>query len=259
ALTMKAQQSDPSDKAHVSSTQSAEGAHSSAAASLSRRAFLGRASAVTVATLAAGVVGVPPLLGTDNASAEAAMGALFPAQRRQDAYQIRQQAAVYQRTLPLLNHRSNGDEERYPNKIASYTKCLPHNQLGEVDLDAYQALLNALASGQFAAFEALPVGNQVKLANPLAAYAFELEGADLHQVECRIPPTFNSAETAGEMIELYWQALTRDVQFSAYETHPLTTAAAAELSTCSDFRGPKENGGVTPATLFRGNTPGDLV
>ena len=227
---------------------------------LNRRAFLGQLSGVTAATLAAGVVGVPLLPETDNTPAEAAaMGPLAPLDRRQQAYQVRQQAALYQRTLPLLDHRANGDEERYANKIASYTKGLPHNQLGEVDLEAYRALMDALASGQFAAFETLPLGNQVKLANPVAAYAFELEGADPHQVALSVPPAFSSAETAGEIIELYWQALTRDVQFSAYETHPLTTAAAAELSTCSDFRGPKANGVVTPATLFRGNTPGDLV
>jgi hypothetical protein len=46
-----------------------------------------------------------------------------------------------QRTPPLSDHRSNGDEERYANKIASYSKGLSHNQLGEVDLTAYRALL----------------------------------------------------------------------------------------------------------------------
>jgi hypothetical protein len=106
--------------------------------------------------------------------------------------------------LLLSDHRSNGDEDHYANRIASYTKGLHHNQLGEVDLTAYRALMDALASGQFAAFETLPLGNQVKLANPLAAYAFELEGADPHQVECRVPPAFSRAETAGEIIELYW-------------------------------------------------------
>jgi membrane-associated phospholipid phosphatase len=226
---------------------------------LNRRAFIGQLGGVTAATLAAGVVGIPLLPGVDGAGAEAATMGSLPLQRRQDAYQIRQQAALYQRTLPLLNHRANGDEDRYPNRIASYTKGLPHNELGEVDLDVYRGLLNAVTGGQFAAFEALSLGNQAKLSNPVAAYAFELEGVDPHQLECGVPPTFESAEAAGEMIELYWQALTRDVQFSAYETNPLTTAAAAELSKCSDFRGPKVNNKVTPATLFRGNTPGDLI
>jgi len=226
---------------------------------LNRRAFIGQLSGVTAATLAAGVGGIPSLLGADGAGAEAATMSSLPLQRRQDAYQIRQQAAWYQRTLPLLDHRANGDEDRYPNRIANYSKGLPHNESGEVDLDAYRGLLNAMTSGQFAAFEALSLSNQAKLSNPLAAYAFELEGVDPHQLECRVSPIFESAETAGEMIELYWQALSRDVQFSAYETHPLTTAAVAELAKCSDFRGPKVDNKVTPATLFRGNTTGDLI
>jgi hypothetical protein len=73
------------------------------------------------------------------------------------------------------------------------------------------------------------------------------------------PPTFSSAAIAGEIIELYWQALTREVPFAAYVTHPLTNAAATDLSKCSDFRGPKADGVVTPATLFRGDTRGDLT
>jgi hypothetical protein len=74
----------------------------------------------------------------------------------------------------------------------------------------------------------------------------------------RPAPTFDSAEEAGEMAELYWHALTRDIHFSDYGTDPLTIQAAANLSWFSDFRGPKEGGVVTTNTLFRGNTPGDL-
>ena len=120
---------------------------------LNRRSFLGQLGSVTAATLAAKVVGAPLLPGTNGTTAEAATTGALPLQRRQEAYQIRQQAAQYQRTLPLLEHRANGDEDRYVNKLASYTKGLPHNELGEVDLDAYRSLSNAVTSGQFAAFE----------------------------------------------------------------------------------------------------------
>jgi membrane-associated phospholipid phosphatase len=187
------------------------------------------------------------------------MGPLPPQQRRQHAYQARRQAALYHRTLPLPDHHSNGDEDRYSNKIASFSKGLPHNTFGEVNLVAYSALLNALSSGQPSAFEAITLGGGVKLANPQAAYTLELEGPDPHQLGMIAPPTFSSAEEASEMIELYWHALTRDIPFTAYDAHTLATAAAADLSRCSDFRGPKAGGVVTPATLFRGNTPGDLV
>jgi hypothetical protein len=159
-----AQHLDHSNEAAASPKQSVNAADSSSVSSLSRRAFLGNLSGVTVATLTAGLIGVPSLRGTKSAEAEAGeMGPLAPPGRRQQAFQIRQQAAFYQRTLPLLDHRSNEDEDRYPNKIASYTKGLPHNELGEVDLVAYRALMNALASGQSAALEALPLGDQVKL------------------------------------------------------------------------------------------------
>lgn len=60
------------------------------------------------------------------------------------------------------------------------------------------------------------------------------------------------------MTELYWQALTRDVLFSRYESDSLTALAASDLTRLADFRGPKIEGRVTPQTLFRGNTAGDL-
>src|SRR5262249_7892674 len=43
------------------------------------------------------------------------------------------------------------------------------------------------------------------------------------------PPPFASQEAAAEMAELYWLALMRDVAFSEYTGHPLTTAAIGEL------------------------------
>lgn len=181
---------------------------------MNRRVFLGKLSSVTVASLTAGVVGVP-------ASAV---------------------AAQTHSTKPSLASLTNGDEDTYPNKIASYTKGLPHNDRGEVDLAAYTAFLKAIATGKHADFEAVPLGGRAKFANPQAAYALTVEGFDLHALALSAPPAFASAETASEMVELYWQALTREVPFIEYETHPLTTDAAADLSRCSDFRGPTVRG-----------------
>jgi hypothetical protein len=61
------------------------------------------------------------------------------------------------------------------------------------------------------------------------------------------------------MVELYWMALARDINFSDYGSHPLIAQAAQDLSKLSDFRGPKEQGRVTGNTIFRGPTPGDLT
>jgi hypothetical protein len=73
------------------------------------------------------------------------------------------------------------------------------------------------------------------------------------------PPAFASAQEASEMAEDYWMALARDVPFANYDTDPLIAQAAADLSGFSDFSGPKVGGAVTPATTFRGPTPGDLA
>ena len=65
-------------------------------------------------------------------------------------------------------------------------------------------------------------------------------------------------KSQGEMVELYWEALTRDVPFNAFQTNSLTIAAANELSTLSDFKGPKIDGMVTPQNfIFREESHGD--
>jgi hypothetical protein len=228
-------------------------------AKLNRRAFLSRAGGVTAAALTAGVVDRPALDRNGTIADAAEMGSGGASDRRWQAYRLRHDAAMAHSSQPFPSFPTNGDEEAYPNRIASYTKGPPHNERGEVDLNAYTALLKAVETGQYAAFEAIPLGGRVKFANPQASYAFALEGPDPHQFAMIAPPAFSSAETASEMVEVYWQALTRDVPFAEYEAHPLINAAAADLSRCTAFRGPKSNNMVIPATLFRGSTPGDLV
>jgi len=194
-----------------------------------------------------------------NQLASCAIGPVNARQRRQEAFQIRLDAALFQRNLPLPGHPCNGDEFLYPNKIASFSKGLPHNHLGEVDLNAYWDLTRALSTGNPEDFEYIPLGGVARLANPQAAYAFEMAGPDSHHLSMEIPPPFSSAWGASDLAELYWLALTRDVPFAEYDTNPLTIAAAADLSNFSDFRGPKVNGLVTTGSLFRVNTPGDLA
>src|SRR5439155_8161270 len=145
------------------------------------------------------------------------------------------------------------------NKIGSYSKALPHNQLGEVDLNAYGALLTALATGRREDFEAIPLGLGAKLTNPQSGLAFDLEGPDSHALFQPPAPALASAQAAGELAELYWMALARDVHFTDYGASLIIAAAAADLSGFSDFRAPKLGGKTTPETVFRGNTPGDLA
>lgn len=224
-----------------------------------RRGFLTR---VGSASAAVGLGGLPSLAHLSAADAVADSG---DDNQREDnrrinkAYQLRHKAALNQKNQPRQDHPINGDERLYPNRIASYTKAMPHNYFGEVDLAAYGSLLDAMASGDPDDFEKIPLGGVTKQSDPQAAFAFDMAGADSHRFGILAPPAFGSAEQAGEMAELYWQALTRDIPFAEYDTHPLTNAAANDLSRFSDFRGPKSNGRVTTKTLFRGLTPGDLA
>jgi len=182
-------------------------------------------------------------------------------ERARDAYRLRVDAARFQRNQPQPSQRSNGDERRYRDEdfIGSFSKTLPHDAFGHVDPAAYKALLRAMNTADPEKFAAIPQGGLAKLSNPQSAFAFQTDGADSHHLGVRVPPALASAEEAAEMAEIYWLALTRDVPFASYDTDPGIAAAAASLSTFSDFRGPKVAGRVTPATIFRGTTPGELT
>jgi hypothetical protein len=179
--------------------------------------------------------------------------------RLQRALDVRLRAARFQCDGPQARHAANGDEEGVPGRIACFSKGLPHDLLGQVDAGAYSLLLSALRSGRDEDFERIPVSGRVKLSNPQSAFAFNLIGPDPSQMPIVAPPRFASAEQAGEMAELYWHALARDIPFSEYESHPLTREAAEDLSRLSEFRGPKEAGRVTSSTLFRAPGAGDRV
>lgn len=84
------------------------------------------------------------------------------------AYRLRLQAAQPLQQHVTVTHPTNGDEARYPLRIGSFSKGLPHNALGEVDPDTYQALVNALLGRR--SCETIPLGGKVKLANPQAAF-----------------------------------------------------------------------------------------
>lgn len=173
---------------------------------------------------------------------------------------------------------------------------------GEVDPNAYCTYKRALASGKPSDFEQVPLGcgactsgaqggaissqaesrlappeassppQQRRLQNPQAGYNFDLEGKDYHQLINHVqqlnpiafPPAFNfrSDEEAVEIVENYWQALTRDVAFIDYTNpDPTVAAAASELNSYGSlYKGPRDtNGTVTPRVYSRGILPGDTI
>jgi hypothetical protein len=249
------------DSDQESSASNGNSVATAAPNSLSRRSFFGRVGAST-ALAAATSAALPSLLLSKTAQADDGDGdgdAEYPASRRERSYRIRRRAALAERDIPTPLHISNGDEKLYPNFIGSYTQGLPHDSLGEVVPTAYQALLTACDTGKPSDFALIPLGGTSKLVDPQGGLAYDLEGTDSGQLTVPPAPKLASAHRAGEAVENYWMALARDVPFSQYGAEPITFSAIAELNRLSDFKGPTVNGKVTPATLFRGVNPGDLI
>ena len=173
--------------------------------------------------------------------------------RARESLNIRTEEAQLAFRATEYVHPVNGDENLYPNKIASFSKTLPHNSLGEVDINAFGALVKAIESQKSLAFENIPLGGTVKLANPQAAFSFQLDGADNFAHSMPPPPAFSSEENAAEIAEVYWHAVARDVSYSDYATDPTIQAAVQDLNRFTRFNG------VTTDTIFRGETPGDRI
>lgn len=169
---------------------------------------------------------------------------------------IRAAEAEFQRHAPV--HTANGEETDHP-FVCTYSKALPHNKYGEVDPAAYNLLRRALATGAYEDFERIPLGDTRKLVNPQAGGAFDPQGPDAQALAIPPAPRIDSAQNSAEAVELYWMALCRDVLFTRFGDSELVAEAATELSGLEDFRAPKQNGQVTPQTMFRGDTRGDLV
>lgn len=213
------------------------------------------------------VVTEPPTDRDNSCPIACQIEPLSPRRRAVCAEQIRKRVAQRSRNIP--EHPCNGDEirfqqdETFKNRFfASFTKGLPHNKSGEVKTEAYCQLLKALASADPKDFEEIPLGGTRRLANPQAAFAFVLEGADSHALTMPPAPAFDSAREIVEIAENYWMALIRDVPFSEYATNPLIKAAAEDLSQYKCLDLPNDSLATIPTTpenLFRGNTLGERV
>jgi hypothetical protein len=180
--------------------------------------------------------------------------------RKLNAENVRISDATFEAGHTKIAHQeTNGDLDRYRDKRGSFSKALSHKSNGMVKLSSFNSMIHALKSGKSSDFNDIILGDGRHLVDPQAAYAYALEGADAAAYAIPKPPKLTSAEIAGEMVELYWQALLRDVPFNQYNTNPVAAAAIADLNSLSKFKGPKIGGLVTPQTLFRSVTPGELV
>ncbi len=227
-----------------------------------RRTFfkdLGKVAAAT--SLAGGLSIAPSIAGLGEEALAAGSTSVTGKKRRAHAVKLRKKIASKNLTIPVGNLEGNGDEELYPDRIANYTKGMPHDENGIVDPAAYDLFLKAVKTGKPEDWEAIPQGwlfpsERRRFVNPQCGIAFDLEGRDACQYEIPAAPKFASAEVAGEAVELYWMAALRDVAFNDYATDVNVAAAAAELTSMTDFRGPKAAGVVTPGLLFRDDAVG---
>jgi len=228
---------------------------------ISRRKFLKRSGEAGIAIAATGVGLGSTLSGPSSRSAGIEAGTYEASRRAQQSFEIRCDSARTDTRREKPTPTTNGDEERYADRRANFTKTLPHNELGEVEPNAYADWLSILSRGDPGLFEQIPRDPLAiaKLNDPQATYAFDLVGIDSHATHLPAPPAFASSAMAVEMAELYWQALTIDVPFQDYEASPLIAAALTDLNSFSHTLGSSYAGKITSETLFRGETVGALV
>jgi hypothetical protein len=193
--------------------------------------------------------------------------------RVHNAFALRTSAARNEARIPVPPHTTNGDEARYPDKSATYTKGLLQDGPCKVNLFAYETFKTALNSGEPDDFEKIIMGGTRKLNGPQGGLTFDLEGSDPvqfgnapsheNQEECIVvppPPALASAAYGTELVEMYWASLLRDVAFTDYATSSIANAAAQELSSMPAYAGPRNSSGqVTPDLLFRGVPPGETI
>ncbi len=258
------------DGVGVSSNGSPTKQSDSQVASQSRRKFLGK---VGMASVAAGVLGSAPsaFAGTSKLPNFTATPGLNP--RVAKAFALRLGAATSDALIPVPPHTTNGDEFRYSDKSASYSKGLLQDDIGVVNHAAWESFKKAINNPTMANWEAIIIGGTRTQNGPQGSYCFDLECMDAVQfgnapspgdpTGLPVVPPFDQITSAAygtQLIEQYWGSMLRDVAFTDYATNATAAAAAAELTTLADYRGPRDGTGtVTPDLLFRGTFPGETV
>lgn len=203
----------------------------------------------------------------------------FTNDQRRIAYQIRQ-ACAYRETLGQPNlqiNNLNPDEENVPNYAGSFHKGLEHDAItGALTSNgklAFQQMVTAMESGAQASFNAIDraPGATRRFTCPQGGLMFSLQGKDSSLNIAHDTFSITSKWGAANLLEIYWEALARDVLFSDYGTGlgtdangtggSITADASAVLQDFgTDYKGPRTVGNlVTPAVVFRGNYPGALV
>src|SRR5260370_17114039 len=155
------------------------------ASGINRRTFLGGVGAGAAGNGAAAALARPRA-----ASAELLTTASSgPSKRVQQAYDLRVNEAKQDAQVGPATNVDNGDQARYADKGGTFTKALPHDSFGRVDLNAFATFTTALASGRFSGFENITMGGTRTLNGPQGGLAFDLEALDNVQFgQPQLPP-----------------------------------------------------------------------
>nr|QKI80105.1 vanadium-dependent haloperoxidase [Asparagopsis taxiformis] len=220
-------------------------------------------------------------------------------ERRQNALEIRIQAAKLAKKRDHPTHKANGDEDRYPETlIGSFTKGLPHEKetgllSNPADFADFVRAINTGAikdmrrlklgidedprfiSGIASKGDKHPFADTRAWESMAAGLTYDLEGPDAQAVTMPPAPKLDSDELVTEITESYWMALLRDVPFTEFERDGNTAAAAASISrtrwvqyneqpsqrpsTLTDEEIARLRGPYTKKNVFRGVTNGENV
>jgi hypothetical protein len=218
-----------------------------------------------------GVVGLGGLFGEGVAAEQNSPGSRSNGRETGTEPTVRQRVTsefqtrrAYSRTQLITDsdtsvHASN-DRLSEEAVIAKFGKSLEHNETtGLPTTDAYSTLVEATETGgEAVGYEEIPQADEDSkpLVQPETAWTYMTEGGSTAQLRIAVPPAFDDPETGAEMVELYWRALTRDVDFREYGDNHLVEAAAEELDSLDAYNGPGADSTVTPDNVFRGVTPG---
>lgn len=138
-------------------------------------------------------------------------------------------------TTPVpLNTVTNGDEQLDfggAQFIGNFHKTLPrrNNGTGEVDPASYVAFANIADNDGDFEFTAASTGAS-KLTNPQAGRATEQIGPDPSSIHMLPAPSVLSDSTAAEMVELYWMAELRDLEFHKFATNAKVGKAIDDIA-----------------------------
>lgn len=148
----------------------------------------------------------------------------------------------------------NDDIHKVPKYIWCFSKGLSHDKNNIANTEDLHNLIKG-TSQNYHYLDKVKLGGSLKLINPSCVWSIDLFGPYKSNIDVPAPPSFCSAQTAADMVELYNMALLRDVPFHKYKRHCQVKKAVQDLNKLSDYRGVKP---VTHKNLFRGLTKGDL-